>query len=72
MVDEEETVYKFDDKYLQIKVVNDSSLDQSSMLSISDISKTIILYYKEKNHSDLLSMINATVSHELRNPLNSL
>lgn len=31
-----------------------------------------VSYDKEKAHSDLLMMINATVSHELRNPLNSL
>jgi signal transduction histidine kinase len=30
------------------------------------------LYDREKTHSDLLMLINATVSHELRNPLNSL
>ena len=41
------------------------------MLSIVDVSKTI-LYYEEKQHSDFLSLINATVSHELRNPLNSI
>jgi signal transduction histidine kinase len=27
---------------------------------------------KEKNHNELLNIINATVSHELRNPLNSI
>ena len=27
---------------------------------------------KEKNHNGLLNIINATVSHELRNPLNSI
>lgn len=30
------------------------------------------MYDREKTHSDLLMLINATVSHELRNPLNSL
>ena len=27
---------------------------------------------KQKTHSKLLTVINATVSHELRNPLNSI
>jgi signal transduction histidine kinase len=31
-----------------------------------------VLYTKEKSHNMLLSLINATVSHELRNPLNSI
>lgn len=31
-----------------------------------------IQHNKEKAHNELLSMINAAVSHELRNPLNSI
>ena len=31
-----------------------------------------VLYDQEKNHNELLMLVNATVSHELRNPLNSL
>jgi len=64
-------VYKLDEKFFQIKVVNHDILDKSTMISLMDISKTM-LYYQEKSHSDLLSLINATVSHELRNPLNSI
>ena len=44
---------------------------QSKMLQLLNVSKDI-LYDREKTHSDLLMLINATVSHELRNPLNSL
>jgi signal transduction histidine kinase len=41
------------------------------MLQIKNVSSEV-QYDQEKSHSDLLMMINATVSHELRNPLNSL
>ena len=38
---------------------------------MNDVSKDI-LYNKEKSQNVLLSLINATVSHEMRNPLNSI
>jgi signal transduction histidine kinase len=41
------------------------------MLSFVDCSIQV-LYDQEKNHNELLMLVNATVSHELRNPLNSL
>ena len=41
------------------------------MIQIIDISKTI-LYDLGKSHNTVLSMINACVSHEMRNPLNSI
>ena len=41
------------------------------MLQFIDISKSI-LYDMEKAHNSVLSMINACVSHEMRNPLNSV
>ena len=41
------------------------------MLQFVNCSKDI-LYDREKTQSELLMLINATVSHELRNPLNSL
>jgi signal transduction histidine kinase len=41
------------------------------MLSFVDCSSQV-LYDQEKNHNELLMLVNATVSHELRNPLNSL
>jgi signal transduction histidine kinase len=30
------------------------------------------MYQQEKNHASQLSLLNATISHELRNPLNSI
>ena len=41
------------------------------MLKFINCSKEV-LYDKQKAQSELLMLINATVSHELRNPLNSL
>jgi len=41
------------------------------LVQIIDISKSI-LYDKEHAKSELLSLINVTVSHEMRNPLNSI
>jgi signal transduction histidine kinase len=41
------------------------------MFQLMDISKAI-LYDIEKTHNVVLSMINACVSHEMRNPLNSI
>ena len=41
------------------------------MLKIIDISKDI-LYERVKGEKRLLALINATVSHEMRNPINSL
>ena len=45
--------------------------EQKSMIQIIDISSTI-WFDQSKEEKDLLSLINATVSHELRNPLNSI
>ena len=41
------------------------------MISVIDNSHEV-QHNKEKAHIELLTMINATVSHELRNPLNSI
>ena len=41
------------------------------MISVIDTSHEV-LRENEKAHNELLIMINATVSHELRNPLNSI
>ena len=41
------------------------------MLQFIDISSSI-LYDKEREHSEFLDLVNACVSHELRNPLNSI
>lgn len=41
------------------------------MISFIDISRKI-LYDTSKAESDLLCLINSTMSHEMRNPLNSI
>ena len=41
------------------------------MLAIVDISQKI-LYETSKAQTELLSLINSTISHEMRNPLNSV
>ena len=41
------------------------------MLQFIDISSSI-LYEQQKDHSEFLGLVNACVSHELRNPLNSI
>ena len=59
-------------KYFSMKVnqlVGEN--DMSVMLSIVDNSHQV-QFNNEKSHNELLKMINATVNHELRNPLNSI
>ena len=41
------------------------------MITITDISYEV-LSQNQKAHNELLVVINATVSHEIRNPLNSI
>jgi len=41
------------------------------MIQIIDVS-TMVWFEQGREEKDLLSLINATVSHELRNPLNSI
>lgn len=41
------------------------------MLCINDISQNI-LYDSSKAEGELLTLINSTISHEMRNPLNSI
>jgi signal transduction histidine kinase len=41
------------------------------IMQIIDVTKHV-LYYEYKAKNQLTSMINACVSHELRNPLNSI
>jgi signal transduction histidine kinase len=45
--------------------------NETFMIKFKDVSANI-LYKKEKSHNELLNLINATVSHEMRNPLNSI
>lgn len=67
---EAEFIPKF--KFFQIKksqIVSGSK--QSFLICFIDISQKI-LYDSSKAESDLLSLINSTISHEMRNPLNSI
>ena len=45
--------------------------DNQVMISIINCSHQV-KFYNEKSHNELLKTINATVNHELRNPLNSI
>ena len=57
-------------KYLQIK---SSRLKEKTIVQISDISASIIKEFDDQRaHNEVLNVINASVSHELRNPLNSI
>ena len=59
---------KNEEQFLQIKA---SKMQQSVMFQIIDISTSVMLD-KQKAESKLLTIVNATVSHELRNPLNAI
>jgi hypothetical protein len=65
----------FDDPatiYYQIKLTQlEKDSKKSHMITFINCSSQV-LYDKEKNHSELLMLVNATVSHEMRNPLNSI
>ena len=58
------------DKYFTIKI-NELTDGNEVMISIIDVSHEVLMN-NEKAHVELLTVINATVSHELRNPLNSI
>jgi signal transduction histidine kinase len=59
-------------RFVMIKVTQLKEHEQNSfMIQISDVSTNILLN-KQKSQNELLSLINATVSHEMRNPLNSI
>lgn len=58
--------------YVQIKLKRFFKEDKEKiLLQFIDISKTI-LYDNQKMQNQALEMINACVSHEMRNPLNSI
>ena len=64
--------FKISDQYFSIivhQLVGEN--DMSVMLQITDNSHQV-QFHNEKSHNELLKMINATVNHELRNPLNSI
>ncbi len=69
-IDEKENFKKY--RFVQIKKKYFKRENQQmTMIQIIDISDSI-LYDKSKAQNEFLSVINATVSHELRNPLNSI
>ena len=45
--------------------------EEYTIIQIQDVSDSV-LYTEAKTENQVLSMTNATVSHELRNPLNSI
>ena len=60
---------KYRHQYVQFK--RQSSLENFVVLQIIDMSSNI-MYLQAKGDKKLLTLINATVSHEMRNPLNSI
>ena len=65
----EEYLPKF--KFFQFKKSMIMGNTKKFMLCFIDISQKI-LYDTSKAEGDLLSLINSTISHEMRNPLNSI
>ena len=60
------------DKFFNIKVNELGGKNENEiMVTLIDTSQEV-LRQKEQAHNELMVMINATVSHELRNPLNSI
>ena len=58
--------------YVQVKLTEFTINGQTStMVQIDDIS-TRILYDNQKAENNFLSLTNACVSHEMRNPLNAM
>ena len=69
---DEEYVPKF--KFFQIKkslIKSANNEDEKVMICFIDISQKI-LYDSSKAEGEILSLINSTISHEMRNPLNSI
>lgn len=54
-----------------MKKINGHRNEEKFMVQLIDVSDKM-LYNEVKAEKSFLTMINATVSHELRNPLNSL
>ena len=66
------TEAELETNYIQIKMTNLSEEDsQATMLQFINVSANIFCD-KEKTNNKLQELINACISHELRNPLNSL
>ena len=58
-------------QFKKCKVYDRSSNNYKFMLCFNDISQKI-LYDTSKAEGELLTLINSTISHEMRNPLNSI
>ena len=59
-------------KYVQIKKIElNIGVIKKEVLKIIDISKSV-LYEQAVGEKQILTLINATVSHEMRNPCNSI
>lgn len=57
-------------RYLEIK---SSRLGEKTVIQIIDISSSMTQEFdQQKSQNEVLNVINACVSHELRNPLNSI
>ena len=52
-------------------IKNKNSVSEKIVLQMIDVSSKM-LYNEVKAEQEFVTMINATISHELRNPLNSL
>ena len=62
----------FMEKYVKIKKIEFTiGVVNKEVLQINDISKSI-LYKQAVGEKEMLTLINATVSHEMRNPCNSI
>ena len=62
----------FENKYFKVKVnILDGESENEIMVTLIDTTQEV-LRQNEQAHNELMIMINATVSHELRNPLNSI
>ena len=76
-IDLQEKVFKFttnmfEEKYVKIKKIEFTiGVVNKEVLQINDISKSI-LYKQVVGGKEMLTLINATVSHEMRNPCNSI
>ena len=61
-----------ENKFFQIKLIELNEEDEhTTMMQFIDITKTVQCN-QIKQQNEFLNLINATVSHEMRNPLNSI
>ena len=59
-------------KYVRVQrqLINDGDVSRVILKLIDTSSK--VLFDREKTEKVIMSMVNATISHELRNPINSI